>query len=117
MAYFRAPDPGQMRARVTITRSNKTGVDIGGNVIYEDVVLGENRAAYWQDVLGADTASGQEDRHVLSAQVICRYIPGVEPYCRVMRAGDDNAWDVIGAIDPTGVKQWLLMTVERVVQR
>lgn len=117
MASFRAPDPGSMNARVTVTRLRKNGVDIGGHTLYATDVLAEERYAQWIDVYGSDAAIDDEARHRMNAQVTMRYVTGVEPYCKVMRGGDNNEWDVVSAIDPTGKKQWLQMTLERVVQR
>ena len=117
MAAFRAPDPGGMSARVSITRLRKDGVDIAGHTLYATDTLADSRSAQWVDTYGADAAMDDEARHRLSAQVTLRYLSGVEPYCKVQRKGDDNEWDVVSAIDPTGKKQWLQMVVERVVQR
>jgi hypothetical protein len=115
MPAFRAPDPGALRARVTILRPDTQGVDENGLPVIAQTALSTARAARWRDVAGGDTASGEEPRHVLRAEACLRWIPGATPGCQAVRAGDPEPWEVVTALDPTGRREWLTLTLERVV--
>lgn len=116
MEAFRAPDPGQMRARVTILRPRVRGVDEDGLPMIEQEALCASRAARWLDAEGTVTAAGQERRHVLRAEVCLRHLPGVTPFLTAVREGDPERWEIVAALDPTGRREWLALTVERVVR-
>lgn len=118
---FNAPDPGEMRWRVTITRSDAEGLDADGYAVAEAQRVCSGRAARIDAGYGFDTAQRDEARHVQQRTVTMRYLIGVDETCRVYIHGDGDPtqnrawWQIIGLYDPNGAKRWLMMQLERVV--
>ena len=121
MAAFRAPDPGQLRSRITITRTVTRALDVDGYPMTGTETLCDGHAACVEAGLGFDTAMRDEARHVQQRTVTMRYVAGVDERCRAFLHGEGDParaadwWRVIGLYDPDGRRGWLCLTLERVV--
>lgn len=118
---FSAPDPGQMRWRITIEKDACGALDADGYPKSSVQTLCEGRAAKVEAGYGFDTAGRDEARHVQQRTVTLRYLAAVDETCRVYLHGDgDRArkqawWQITGLYDPTLRRAWLVMTMERTV--
>lgn len=117
MATFRAPDPGQLRARVTITKPTVDGIGEDGKPKIDDVILCKDRYASWTETLGGDVIAGDEDRHMRTVEIVMRWLPDVTALCNIVRVGDAEPWQIRSVIDPTDRREWLQIAAEKVVLR
>ena len=112
---FTAPDPGEMRWRVTIYTPTVDGIDERGKPKITDEPLCKDRYARWTEYAGKDISVGEELRHARTAEIVMRWISGVVPLCKIAHRGDAEPWQVVSVIDPTGRQQWLRVIAEKVV--
>ena len=116
MAYV-IPDPGQMRAIVTIHAPEITGRDADGYPIRRDAAYSTTVYAKWTDNIGTDADDRAEARHRRAATVEIRYLAGVTPECTLTRCGDPLPWKIISVAEVAGWKSWLRISVIQEVSR
>lgn len=117
MAAFYAPDPGELREKVTLLLPQVDGVDENGNPMIAPRPLCSGWRARWLEGPGSDVSSGEEERHLRTAEIVMRYASGVVSMCSVLREGDALPWQVVSAVDPTGRREWLVIAAEQAVLR
>lgn len=115
MAYL-TPDPGEMRAVVTIHAPHFNGRDDDGYPTRESITLARVHAK-WLDAIGADADDRAQALHKRAATVEIRFIAGVTPDCTLTRQGDPLPWTIVSVAEVAGYKRWLRLGVTQEVSR
>lgn len=115
MAYL-TPDPGEMRAVVTIHAPISHGYDADGYPVVEPIKIAKVHAK-WLDAIGADADDRAQALHRRAATVEIRWVAGVTPECTLTRQGDPLPWTIVSVAEVAGYKRWLRLGVTQEVSR